>query len=168
MWERFFPDDMFACIQDLPAEYFQEHGIELVILDIDNTLVPYTVAEPTPAALSFLGCLEDAGVAYCFVSNNSAQRVELFNRSLNAFYVARAKKPFRGGIQSAMAHFGMTAQQTLLIGDQIFTDVWGGRRCGVRTVLVKPIENRETLFFKLKRVMEKIVLKQYRKEKNHA
>lgn len=168
MLERFFPDDLYKTVQDIEPEYFKKYGIRLVILDIDNTLVPYTVPEPTPAALTFLEQLQKAGISYCFVSNNNKARVLRFNQDLQAFFVARAGKPLTGGIQKALDHFGAKSEETLLIGDQIFTDVYGGRRCGLRTILVEPIEDKETLFFRFKRRMEKIVLKKYRKEKDHV
>lgn len=161
MLERFFPDYMYPTVQDIKAGFFLKHGIRLAILDIDNTLVPYTQPDPTPAARAFLKQLADEGVRFCFVSNNKKERVQRFNQTIDTFFIARANKPFRTGICKAMQYFGVKPEETVLIGDQIFTDVYGGRRSGVLTVLVQPIEDKETLFFRFKRRMEKIVLKKY-------
>ncbi len=163
MLNRFFPDYLYPSVQEIAPGFFQERGIRLAVLDIDNTLVPYTQPDPTPAARAFLERLQAEGVRFCFVSNNNTKRVARFNQSIGAFSVARAKKPLRGGIREAMEKYGASPQETVLIGDQIFTDVYGGRRCGVLTILVEPIEEKETLFFRFKRRMEKIVLQEYRK-----
>ncbi len=168
MLEGLFPDYVYRSIQDIEPGFFEERGIRLAVLDIDNTLVPYTEPEPTPAVNAFLKRLEEENVQFCFVSNNKLERVLRFNQTIGAFYVARANKPFRTGIQKAMAKFGVKPEETVLIGDQIFTDVYGGRRSGILTVLVEPIEEKETLFFKFKRRMEKIVLKKYKEVKKNV
>lgn len=165
MLEIFYPDYIYRAVQDIEPGFFKERGIRLAILDIDNTLVPYTEPDPTPAAKAFLCRLEQEGVRFCFVSNNGADRVDRFNQNIGAFYVARAKKPLRAGIRQAMQEYRAEASETILIGDQIFTDIYGGRRSNITTVLVEPIEDKETLFFRFKRRMEKIVLKKYRKGK---
>lgn len=168
MLEIFFPDYIYHAVQDIEPGFFKERGIRLAILDIDNTLVPYTEPEPTHAAKAFLSRLEQEGVQFCFVSNNSADRVGRFNQNIGAFYVARAKKPLRSGIRLAIHEYKVRPDETALIGDQIFTDIYGGRRSGITTVLVEPIEDKETLFFKFKRRMEKIVLKKYREGKRNV
>ena len=168
MLERFYPDYKYKAVQDIAAGFFKERGIRYAVLDIDNTLVPYTVPEPTQAALEFLERLRGEGVQFCFVSNNRAERVQLFNQTIGAWYCARAKKPLRVGIGKALAHFGAKPEETVLIGDQIFTDVWGGRRAGLVSVLVGPIEEKETLFFRFKRRLEKIVLNRYESTKEAA
>lgn len=171
MLERFYPDYTYQAVGDIAAGFFAEHGIRYAILDIDNTLVPYTEPEPTPAALAFLERLKREGVQYCFVSNNHGRRVARFNKTIGAWYCARAKKPLKAGIFKALAQFGAQPQETALIGDQLFTDVWGGRRAGLTTILVEPIEEKETLFFRFKRRMERLVLKRYermKKEQNYV
>lgn len=168
MLEGFFPDYIYRSVQEIAPGFFKARGIRLAILDIDNTLVPYTQPDPTPAARAFLDRLAEEGVRFCFVSNNRAERIARFNQSIGAFFVARAKKPFRTGIRRAMEEHKVKPEETALIGDQIFTDVYGGRRSGVLTILVEPIEDKETLFFRFKRRMEKIVLKKYREENKHV
>ena len=98
---------------------------------------------------------------YCFLSNNKDKRVIIFNENIGAPFLARAKKPLCGGINKIMKMIGAKPQNTVLIGDQVFTDVWTGKRAGIKTILVSPIEDKETLFFRFKRAMERIVLKNY-------
>lgn len=161
--ERFYPDFMYDSVHDIESDFFKKNNIRYVILDIDNTLVPYTVKTPTDKALSFLKRLDDEGIKYCFLSNNNEKRVELFNRDIGAMFRSRAKKPLLFGLKKVMTCMDAKEENTLLVGDQIFTDVWTGKRAGIKSMLVKPIEDKETLFFKFKRALEKIVLDEYRK-----
>lgn len=164
MLRRFYPDYIYASVHDIEQNFFKENNIKFAILDIDNTLVPYTVKTPTKPAMDFLRRLEEEGVRFCFLSNNNENRVMLFNNNINAPYEANARKPMISALKKLMKRMGAECGNTILIGDQIFTDVWTGKRAGLKTILVKPIEDKETLFFKFKRALERIVLKRYGKE----
>ena len=163
-FERFYPDYIYKCVGDIENGFFKKNGIKYAVLDIDNTLVPYTVKAPTKPAVDFLKRLEAEDVLYCFLSNNNKKRVMLFNNNINAPYMANAKKPLLFGFNKIMKKINASEKNTILIGDQIFTDIWAGKRAGVLTLLVEPIEDKETLFFKFKRSLEKIVLNRFRKE----
>ena len=164
MLSKFYPDYMYDSVHDIEENFFRNNNIKFAVLDIDNTLVPYTVKSPTKPAVDFLRRLEAEGVKYCFLSNNKEGRVMLFNDNINAPYEANARKPLLSGLNRIMGRLSAGKENTILIGDQIFTDVWTGKRAGIKTILVKPIEDKETLFFKFKRALEKIVLDRYRKE----
>lgn len=161
--KRFYPDCIYPTVHDIEADFFAKRDIKYALLDIDNTLVPYTVELPTARAREFLARLKKEGIKYCFISNNSGERVKLFADEVGERYVAKAKKPRLSGLWRAMEIIGAEPEKTVLIGDQIFTDVYTGKRAGLKTVLVSPIEDKETPFFKFKRAMERIVLKSYRK-----
>ncbi len=162
MFKKFYPDYRFRTVDDIPDGFFTDNNIKYAVLDIDNTLVPYTAAAPDERALRFLKRLEGLGIGYCFVSNNHADRVEQFCAGLSIFYISKARKPFRGGIYRAMRHMGAARNNTVLIGDQVFTDIYSANRAGILSVMVDPIEAKETPFFGFKRAMEKIVLRNYR------
>lgn len=162
--KRFYPDFFYKRVQDISKDFFKKNGIRFAVLDIDNTLVPYTVEKPTAEALDFLHRLESEGVRYCFLSNNSKNRVEIFNKDINAPWVSNAKKPLRFGIKRALEILKADAESTLVIGDQVFTDVWCAKRIGAKSMLVLPIEDKETAFFKCKRALEKLALKNYKGE----
>lgn len=157
--KRLYPDYIYQSVHTIEADFFKDNNIKYVVLDIDNTLVPYTVKTPTKPAMDFLRRLESEGIKYCFLSNNNQKRVMLFNDNINAPYEANARKPFVSGLNRVLKQIGAKKPETLIIGDQIFTDVWTGKRAGVRAMLVNPIEDKETLFFRFKRALEKIVLK---------
>lgn len=159
MFERFYPDYKFGSIHDMPENFFENCGIKYALLDIDNTLVSYTRSTADDGARKFLGSLTERNIQYAFVSNNHRERVEEFAREFGAVYVNDAAKPLRFGIKKAMRFLGADRNRTVIIGDQLFTDVWAGKRTGIMTVLVDPIDAKETPFFGLKRRLEKIVLK---------
>lgn len=159
MFKKFYPDVRFESIKEITPEFLKEKGIRYAILDIDNTLVSYTSPLADEVAKDFLSMLTENGIKYAFVSNNHKKRVKKFAEEFGAVYVHDSGKPFLFGIRWAMRKIGASKESTVLIGDQVFTDVYAGKRAGLLTVMVNPIEAKETPFFGLKRKLEKIVLK---------
>lgn len=164
MFEIFYPDYKFNKVSDIPDSFFLEREIKWALLDIDNTLVPYTSPLPSDDAIAFLDRLESLGIKYIFVSNNDDERVKLFCDNLGREYefLAKARKPLTKKAKSALKKLGADIKNTVLIGDQVFTDVYCGKRLGITAVMVDPIEAKETPFFGFKRRMEKVVLKNYK------
>lgn len=162
MFKIFYPDFRFNSITDINADFFKQNKINFAVLDIDNTLVSYKTEKADGRARSFLDMLSQNGVKYAFASNNHRKRVELFAKDFDAHFVSRALKPFAVGVKRAMAKMGAEKEKTVLIGDQVFTDVYAGKRAGIKTVMVNPIESKETPFFGFKRYFERIVLKNYK------
>lgn len=160
-----FPDIKCNSINDIDVEMLAKKGIRFAILDIDNTLVPYTSPKPDENALSFLCKLKNNGINYCFVSNNSADRINIFNKEIGAPAFSKAGKPLLFGINKAMDLLGAKEENTVLIGDQIFTDIFGGKRAKIITILVNPIKEVNTLFFRFKRYFERKIIKLYENSK---
>ncbi len=162
MFRRFYPDYKFGKVSDIPDSFFTKNNIRFAVLDIDNTLVSYTSPLPDDNARAFLKRLKALGIKYVFVSNNHEGRVKLFCDDLGeSDYIYKANKPFVGKIKRVMKSMGAEKGNTVLIGDQVFTDVYAGKRAKLLTVMVDPIEAKETPFFGIKRKMEKVVLKNY-------
>ena len=162
MFEKFYPDAKFESIKDITAEFLQSKGIKYAILDIDNTLVSYTLPKADARAKAFLSMLDEIGIKFAFVSNNHKKRVEKFAEEFGVYYVHDSGKPFLFGVRRAMRKIGAKKEATVLIGDQLFTDVYAGKRGGIFTIMVNPIEAKETPFFGVKRYFEKIVLKDFK------
>ena len=158
------PDLYCDDIYGITPEYLKDKGVEAVILDIDNTLVPYEIAEPTDEVRAWLTALNEAGIKTAFVSNNHAPRVELFNKTLGYPAFPDSGKPFKKACRAAMEAMGSKPENTAIIGDQVFTDVLAGRNAGLNcALLVKPIKDKTNLFFRTKRLMEVPILKKYKK-----
>ena len=105
------------------------------------------------------------GYSCCLLSNNQKPRVQVFNEEIGAYYICNAHKPSVRNYQKAMKLMGTDRTNTLFVGDQLFTDVWGAKRTGIRNILVRPIHPKEEIQIVLKRFLEKIVLHFYLKEK---
>jgi hypothetical protein len=127
-------------IFDLAGPELAARGITLLLADLDNTLVPYGVPLPTDRVRAWNEGLKAAGVTLFVLSNNRHQdRPRVFSQALGVPFLGHAGKPKRGGFLRAMEQMGVTAAQTAIVGDQIFTDILGGSRAGVTTILVRPI-----------------------------
>ena len=127
-------------IFDIDPAALARRGITLLLADLDNTLVPYGVPEPTEAVRAWKEALEAAGVTLFVLSNSRRRgRPERFSQALGVPFLGRAGKPRPGGFLKAMARMGRAPAETAIVGDQIFTDILGGRKAGVYTLLVEPI-----------------------------
>ena len=127
-------------IFDIDPAALARRGITLLLADLDNTLAPYGVPEPAEAVRAWTRALEEARVTLFILSNNRhPQRPERFAHALGVPFLGHAGKPKPGGFLRAMERMGRTPAQTAIVGDQIFTDILGGRNAGVFTLLVEPI-----------------------------
>ena len=116
-------------------------GITLLLADLDNTLTPYSSEVPTENIYQWKQALEHNGITLFVVSNSrKATRVPNYCKALGIGFIRHSGKPGIKGFVRAMAETGRTASETLMVGDQIFTDVLGANRAGLRVILVEPIE----------------------------
>lgn len=159
MKKRLEPDLFLNSVHDLNTEILMEKGITAIIVDIDNTLVSWDTKEPDEKVSQFVCRLVEEGFKICILSNNTRKRVEEFNRCLNLPAIYKAIKPSKTAFARAMKLMDATADNTVVIGDQLFTDVLGGNRMGLYTVLVTPISDKEFIWTKLVRMLEKAVLR---------
>ena len=160
------PDKMFNNIYEITPALLKADGITTVIFDVDNTIAPYSVAHPTKEMSEYLFSLRDNGINVAFASNNDGQRVEKFNRTLGFFTISKAKKPSRRAVRKIMRKFGASKEQTLVIGDQLFTDCLCAHRAGVRAYIVEPIDRKdEGWFVKVKRIFEKPHIRNFKRRK---
>ena len=150
----FYDDNIYA----LTPEFMEEQGIRALICDIDNTLEPYEEPCPTERLQRWIDDMTAHGIRFAFVSNNRAPRVERFNQELGFFAIPKSGKPSPEPVLAAMQALEAEPSDCAMLGDQIFTDVLAGKRAGIRAILVKPIRDKKTLFFRFKRVMEKPLL----------
>ena len=163
MLEQFYPDEYLDSTYEIDFEALKEQGYQGILFDIDNTLVEHG-DDVDEHAIALVERLRRMGFAVCFLSNNAEPRVRSFCKPFDAAYIYKGGKPGTKGYEAVMKLIGTTKEQTVSVGDQIFTDVWGAKRTGIYTVLVKPIGKREEIQIVLKRYLEKIVLHFYKKK----
>ena len=167
MFERFFPDAYMESTYAIDFEKLYQEGIRGVIFDIDNTLVPHG-APADARACALFSHLKELGFKCCFLSNNQYERVSSFNDVIGEQFIENAHKPSVKNYVRAMELLGTDKSNTIFIGDQLFTDIYGAKRAGIRNILVKPIDSKEEIQIVLKRYLEKIVLYFYRKEEGNS
>lgn len=162
MFEKFFPDRYVASTYVIDFEKLYKNGIRGLIFDIDNTLVPHG-APADERAIRLFKRLKEIGFSCCLISNNQEKRVRTFNEPIQVDYVYNAHKPSTKNYKKAMEIMGTDVADTVFIGDQLFTDVWGAKRTGIPSILVRPIHPKEEIQIVLKRYLENIVLHFYKK-----
>ena len=157
MLQRFYPDEYMDSAYQIEFARLYQEGYRGVIFDIDNTLVPHG-APADEQAKALFSQLKELGYQCCLLSNNKEQRVKMFNDEVQVQYIFKAGKPKVSGYERAMELMGTDKGNTLFVGDQIFTDVYGAKRAGLRTILTRPIHPKEEIQIVLKRYLEKVVL----------
>ena len=150
----FLPKIITDRLTDITPELLRERKIRLLMLDFDNTIVPYTTTNPTEEMETWLKTMNELpDIQLCIVSNSHNDRVPKFCRENGLDCITHAKKPFSKGINECLAKYGIPASQAALIGDQIYTDVLGANLAGVTSVIVKSIHNHN-FWLKLRHVFE--------------
>lgn len=160
---RLYPVDYFDSAYSISFKRYKDMGYKGVIFDLDNTLVEHG-APADERALGLMDELKQHGFQICFLSNNGEERVKMFNEKIGANYIYKAGKPKAKGYNAAMEKMGTNRENTLFVGDQIFTDIWGANNAGIRSILVRPIAKHEEIQIVLKRIPEKLILHFYLKK----
>jgi len=157
MLKFLYPDNEVDTAYEISYEDLFTKGYRGVIFDIDNTLVPHG-APADQRAIAFFERLHQMGFQTMLLSNSKEPRVKMFADRVESEYIYKAGKPGKSGYEKAMERMGTEAKTTIFVGDQLFTDVWGAKKTGIITYLVKPIHPKEEIQIVLKRYLEKVVL----------
>ncbi|MDF2512728.1 MAG: hypothetical protein K0S04_2594 [Herbinix sp.] len=163
MLRGFYPKRLAESSYAIDYEKLYREGYRGILFDIDNTLVEHG-ADATPRAKELFERLEKIGFQTCLISNNSEARVSRFNKEIGTNYIFKANKPFKKNYIKAVKIMGTRIDNTVFVGDQLFTDVFGANNIGMMTYLVNPIHPKEEIQIILKRKLERIVLYYYRKD----
>lgn len=150
----FLPDFTFQSVVDLSPKFLMDHGIRLVLLDVDNTLAMHGHPMPEEGVLTWLENLQNTGISAAIVSNNSKSRVQPFAERLGLPFVSRSCKPMGFGIRAFCKSMGILKNEAAMVGDQILTDIAAGNLHGLTTILVEPFELEIGPFFRVKRKWE--------------
>jgi len=141
-------------LTDITPALLRSRDIRLLMLDFDNTIVPYTTSTPTPLMEQWLREMTQSDIQLCVVSNSRNDRVKIFCEKYGIPCITQAKKPFTKGIKECLCKFGTEPKCAALVGDQIFTDTLGANSAGVTSILVKAIDNHN-FWLKARHVLEK-------------
>lgn len=164
MFQRFYPHKYLNSTYEIDFIKLYQQGYRGIIFDVDNTLVPHGAPADKRSIDLFLS-LKKLGFQVMLLSNNKEPRVKKFRDGVGyGSYIHKANKPSTKNYIRAMSELGTDVNNTLFVGDQLFTDVWGAKRAGMTTYLVKPIDKKEEIQIVIKRFFEKIVLFFYMKQ----
>lgn len=166
MKKQLKPDYIFERIEDIPIDFLKRENIEGILLDVDNTII----AGSKPVSLDiqdWIKAVKTSGIQICILSNTwNMRKVKRLMNTFDIYGLHRASKPAQRGFEMAYNILGIPKNRIAMIGDQIFTDVLGANRFGIRSVFVKPITKFEWVGTLIKRPLESIVLKSIKKEEH--
>ncbi|KGA98475.1 hypothetical protein AJ85_02855 [Alkalihalobacillus alcalophilus ATCC 27647 = CGMCC 1.3604] len=164
MFKKLFPNQYVKSIFEINLTELKELGIKGIITDLDNTLVEWDRALATPEVKEWFKTIQQLDMKVTIVSNNTEKRVKAFSNPEEVVYIHNAKKPMRRAFLKAFQDMGLAPEEVVVVGDQIFTDVLGGNRAGLQTILVVPVTKTDGFFTRFNRRMERIVLKKMRQK----
>ena len=162
--KKLVPDLHVSSIYHIDLQALKNRGIKGIITDLDNTLIEWDRPNATPKLMEWLNRLKQEGFKVIVVSNNNQIRVSTFAEPLGIPYIHRAKKPKRTPFKEALKKLGLSPNETVVVGDQLLTDVFGGNRLGLYTILVVPVAQTDGFFTKFNRFLERMALSWLRKK----
>lgn len=162
--ENYMPDFALEKAYDVTVESLKKHGIKVVFVDLDNTLIAWNNPDGTPEMRQWLHDLQDAGIPVVVVSNNKYERVKRAVEKFGIEFEAFALKPFTFGMNRALKRFDVQPYEVIMIGDQLMTDIRAAKRAGLKSVLVKPLLKTDSINTQInrwreRRTMKKIIAK---------
>lgn len=164
MIERYYPDLYCDSIRAIDLESLKNKGIKGFILDIDNTLVPMHTKDADENAIGWISQLKEKGFKVCILSNAAHKRVRRFNEKIHVMAIHRAFKPAGKAFLKAAGEMNLEPESIAVVGDQVFTDIYGGNKANMFTILVKPIDKKEILYVRLKRGPEKMIINSFNRK----
>ncbi len=160
-----YPTYIYNKVEDIPYSLIEENNIRLIILDMDNTLIDNKHIY-TKSLKKWSKEMKKKGITLYILSNSPFGKVvQKVAKDLGMKYLYNANKPFLKGYIKIQELTNMKKENIIMVGDQLFTDVWGGNRFGIKTILVKPIKKQETFLSSVKRPLERVILKHYQKKR---
>ena len=164
--EKFKPTYMIASVEKIPFVLLERDNIKGLIFDVDNTIA--TMGKGiTESCYKWIKEAKELGYKICILSNSvNLKKVKRIMTDLDVLGLCFAKKPSTKGFEMALNLLDLKKEEVIMIGDQVFTDVWGANRFGIKSILVNPINKKEGPFTLIKRPIEKIILKKLKEDKN--
>lgn len=158
MLKLFLPEEYVKSVFDITPQFLKERGIKGVITDLDNTLVEWDRPSATPQLKEWFQQLEESGIEVTIVSNNHDKRVRLFSEPLGIPFIPKARKPMGVAFRKAMKAMNLKKEEVVVVGDQLLTDVLGGNRTGLKTILVVPVASTDGFWTRFNRKIERRIL----------
>jgi HAD superfamily phosphatase (TIGR01668 family) len=168
MLEKFIPDIYQKSIFTIDYKKLKNRGIKCIIFDVDNTLAPITIFKPTRKVKDLIEHLKEIGFRVVIMSNASKKRLIQFKEVLEVDCAASSKKPFRFKFNRVLKEYNYKVNEVAIIGDQLVTDIFGGNRVGITTILINPISSKDRFITNITRFFENIIVKKAMKKQVFA
>lgn len=158
MLKLFLPNEFVKDVYEISPEKLKQRGVKGIITDLDNTLIEWDRPNATPKLIEWLTSMRDNDIKVTIISNNKEERVKLFSDPLQLPFIHRARKPLLTAFQRALRKMDVKPDEVVVIGDQLLTDILGGNRLKLYTILVVPVANSDGWSTRFNRVIEKRIL----------
>ena len=160
----FMPNDYVQSVFQIDIEKLANSGFKGIITDLDNTLVGWDVKTPTKEIQEWFKKANDLGLTITIVSNNNEKRVSGFSKDLDVDFIFKARKPMGRAFKKAIHHMNIKPEETIVIGDQMLTDVLGGNNNGLYTIMVVPVKKTDGFLTRLNRIIERRLLNYFKRK----
>ncbi|MGX0615538.1 putative phosphatase [Staphylococcus hominis] len=160
----FMPNDYVQSVFQIDIEKLANSGFKGIITDLDNTLVGWDVKTPTKEIQEWFKKANDLGLTITIVSNNNEKRVSGFSKDLYVDFIFKARKPMGRAFKKAIQHMNIKPEETIVIGDQMLTDVLGGNNNGLYTIMVVPVKKTDGFLTRLNRIIERRLLNYFKRK----
>lgn len=160
----FMPNDYVQSVFQIDIEKLANSGFKCIITDLDNTLVGWDVKTPTKEIQEWFKKANDLGLTITIVSNNNEKRVSGFSKDLDVDFIFKARKPMGRAFKKAIQHMNIKPEETIVIGDQMLTDVLGGNNNGLYTIMVVPVKKTDGFLTRLNRIIERRLLNYFKRK----
>ncbi|MEJ9209969.1 YqeG family HAD IIIA-type phosphatase [Bacillus smithii] len=164
MIKAFLPNEQVKSIFDIDPTALKKRGIKGIITDLDNTLVEWNRPSATPELEEWFNRMKKHGIQVTIVSNNNEDRVKAFAEPLNIPFIHKARKPMGKAFRKALKRMNISKEETVVIGDQLLTDILGGNRGGFYTILVVPVAQTDGFWTRINRTIERRIMKVCKKK----
>lgn len=162
--KKFLPNKQVDTVFDIEPNLLKERGIKGIITDLDNTLVPWDIADATPEIIQWFDEMKDHGLKIAIISNNNEERVRIFSEPLDIPFLPSAKKPLGRTFNKGARQLGLRNDEIAVVGDQLLTDILGGNLAGFYTILVTPIVQTDAKITQFNRKIERSILRRLQKK----
>ncbi|MEK4759393.1 YqeG family HAD IIIA-type phosphatase [Viridibacillus sp. FSL E2-0187] len=163
MYNFLMPKEFVTSIYEITPDKLKQLGVRGIITDLDNTLVEWDRPDATEKLIEWLKTIREAGIQVMIVSNNKELRVKAFADPLELPYIFNARKPMGNAFKRALKRLNMQHHEVVMVGDQMLTDVLGGNRLRIHTILVKPVALSDGFVTRFNRMVERRVFNYLKK-----
>lgn len=164
MFKRFIPFVHAKSIYEIPVDFYQQNGVALLLIDLDNTLDSYRLYTPTKRAVTLIDNLRKANITPVIISNNRGKRVSSYANALGLEYIHSARKPFSGRIKKFLKERGVPLENVMFVGDQLVTDVLAAKGAGLRIILTEKIVKEDQFTTHFNRLIDRPIRRHLRKK----